>query len=235
MTDTPQKPDTTLSDRVKTLESELESVRAALRNSANSQHLRELAGQVDAIGSRTPSPHPLGPIFLAESTATSGDQVAWKEKYVTDSGIVDFSGGRVVSDETSDTAAYIVPGSMGVVLSYAVPGGMRYAYFQGGNSISGLVTGNATGNGKYVGKSFAPNPSDVDPATNLAEADFGALADADDCLILNPVELGLSTSGHMVTETVNTTAFAIYFIGQLLHTNTDGTKVVAAMMFYAGC
>jgi hypothetical protein len=108
-----------------------------------------------------------------------------------------------------------------------------------GSGISGLITGNAAGSGKYTGKSFTDTPGgaggDVSASGALAEADFGTLAAADDCLVLNPVELGSSNTGHDVTQTANTGKFAIYFTGRLVRINSDGKKVVHAMLFFAGC
>lgn len=101
--------------------------------------------------------------------------------------------------------------------------------------ISGKVTSNAAGNGKYNGKSFTDVTSDVSASGNLAESDFGTLSSTEDCLILNPVELGSSTTGHDVTATANTDKFAIYFTGRLARVNSDGKKVVHAMLFYVGC
>jgi hypothetical protein len=101
--------------------------------------------------------------------------------------------------------------------------------------ISGKVTSNAAGNGKYNGKSFTDVTADVSASGNLAESDFGTLSSTEDCLILNPVELGSSTTGHDVTATANTDKFAIYFTGRLVRTNSDGIKVVHAMLFYVGC
>jgi hypothetical protein len=101
--------------------------------------------------------------------------------------------------------------------------------------ISGLVTSNAAGNGKYNGKSFSDVTADVSASGNLAESDFGTLSSTEDCLILNPVELGSSATGHDVTAAANTAKFAIYFTGRLGRINSDGKKVVHAMMFYVGC
>jgi hypothetical protein len=100
--------------------------------------------------------------------------------------------------------------------------------------ISGKVTSNASGNGKYNGKSFTDVTADVSASGNLAESDFGTLSSTEDCLILNPVELGSSTTGHDVTATANTDKFAIYFTGRLSRVNSDGKKVVHAMLFYVG-
>jgi hypothetical protein len=104
-----------------------------------------------------------------------------------------------------------------------------------GETISGKVTSDASGNGKYNGKSFTDVTSDVSASGNLAESDFGTLSSTEDCLILNPVELGSSTTGHDVTATANTDKFAIYFTGRLARVNSDGKKVVHAMLFYVGC
>jgi len=102
-------------------------------------------------------------------------------------------------------------------------------------TISGKVTSNASGNGKYNGKSFTDVTADVSASGNLAESDFGTLSSTEDCLILNPVELGSSQTGHDVTATANTNKFAIYFTGRLVRTNSDGKKVIHAMLFYVGC
>ena len=105
----------------------------------------------------------------------------------------------------------------------------------GQETISGLVTGNASGHGKYTGKSFADVTADVSASGDLAESDFGTLAASNDCLVLVPAELGNSTTGHDVTAAANTAKFAIYFTGRLVRINSDGTKVVHATMFWAGC
>jgi hypothetical protein len=101
--------------------------------------------------------------------------------------------------------------------------------------ISGKVTSDASGKGKYNGKSFTDRTTDVLATGDLAESDFGDLSSTEDCLILNPVELGSSTTGHDVTATANTDKFAIYFTGRLDRVNSDGKKVVHAMLFYVGC
>lgn len=106
-----------------------------------------------------------------------------------------------------------------------------------GAIVSGFVTGNAAGNGKYVGKSFISIPTtDVSASGSLATADMGTLASAADCLILNMVEAdGVTTTGHDVTAAANTSQFAIYFLGQLQQVNSDGTKVIRALLIYAAC
>lgn len=101
--------------------------------------------------------------------------------------------------------------------------------------ISGKITGNASGNGKYTGKSFADVTADVSASGNLAEADFGTLAAANDCLVLNGPELGVSNTGHDVTAATNTAQFSLYFTGRLVRVNSDGTKVVHAQLFWVGC
>ena len=99
--------------------------------------------------------------------------------------------------------------------------------------ISFLITGNATGAGKYVGKTFTAPPAGVDPASDLASGDFGTLAGSANALILNPPELAMSNTGHDVNSTYN--AFSLYGCGSLLCVNSDGTLVIVAQMFYAGC
>ena len=64
---------------------------------------------------------------------------------------------------------------------------------------------------------------------------MGTLAASEDCLILNAAELGLSTPGHYITASANTSQFAIYFVGRLLRTNANGIKVVQVYMPFAGC
>ena len=102
-------------------------------------------------------------------------------------------------------------------------------------TISGLITSNASANGAYNGKSFTDRTSDVAPSGSIAEADFGTLAAAEDCLVLNAAELGLATPGHYVTAAVNTAQFAIYFVGRLVRTNSNGIMVVEVYMPWAGC
>lgn len=107
-----------------------------------------------------------------------------------------------------------------------------------GTIVTGKVTSNAVGKGKYYGKSFQPftkHSGDVDPATDLIDTDMGTMSLTEDCLILNVVERGVSTTGHMVTEGTNTDQFAIYFIGVLQQINSDGKKVVRGQLYYAGC
>jgi hypothetical protein len=111
-----------------------------------------------------------------------------------------------------------------------------YVFWQSlAGMISGKVTSDASGKGKYNGKSFTDRSTDVLGTGDLAESDFGTLSSTEDCLILNPVELGSSTTGHDVTATANTDKFAIYFTGRLSRVNSDGKKVVHAMLFYVGC
>lgn len=104
-----------------------------------------------------------------------------------------------------------------------------------GVGISGLITGNASGNGKYTGKSFNDITTDVSASGTLAESDCGTLATSNDCLILNLTELGSSTTGHDLTAAANTSQFSLYFVGRLLRVNSDGTKVVQIAQTYTGC
>ena len=104
-----------------------------------------------------------------------------------------------------------------------------------GDSISGLITGNAAGAGKYTGKTFGDPTADVPASGDLAESDFGTLAEAEDCLILNAAELGFADGSHWVTQAYNTDAFAIYFAGRLVRVNSDGKKVIQVYMPFRGC
>lgn len=105
----------------------------------------------------------------------------------------------------------------------------------GGQTITGLFTSNAAGRGKYFGKSFTDPVSDVSAITNLAEGDFGTLSSTEDCLILVPPELGVSNTGHDITNAINTAQFSLYFTGRLVRTNGDGKKVVHVERLWAGC
>ncbi len=105
----------------------------------------------------------------------------------------------------------------------------------GNRVISGKITGNAAGNGKYTGKSFKSMTADVAASGSLAESELGGLQTANDCLVLNLAELGSSTTGHDVTAVTNTAQFAIYFVGLHRWTNSDGTKVIEAVEFFVGC
>jgi hypothetical protein len=101
--------------------------------------------------------------------------------------------------------------------------------------INGKITSNAAGSGKYNGKSFTPPAGDINPASDLSEADFGVLSGSEDLLVLNPIELGVSNTGHDVTATDNTDHFSLYFTGNLMSVNSDGIKVVVVNYFWIGC
>lgn len=89
--------------------------------------IQEMRGQIAAVNARIRPPTPLRDYFIVDATATdSSGTAAWKEKYVTDAGIVDFNSGREVTDETSDVAAYPLGVNQGIVIAYPTPGGMRY-------------------------------------------------------------------------------------------------------------
>lgn len=84
------------------------------------------------------------------------------------------------------------------------------------------ITGNAAGGGKYTGKTVDPSgvTSDVSGSGNLAESDLGTVAGSNDVLALNFDEVGQST--HILS----TSYLPLVFVGYLIKTNSDGTKVV---------
>lgn len=102
-----------------------------------------------------------------------------------------------------------------------------------GGGITFLVTGNATGNGKYTAKAFTDPTADISYSSNLAAGDFGTAATSNNSIVLNAPELGFSNTGHDLNATSN--KFSLYGVGRLIHTNTDGTMIIAASQFWTGC
>ncbi len=102
-------------------------------------------------------------------------------------------------------------------------------------SVTFKITTDHTADAVYHAKSFTDVVADVVPSGALAEADIGTIATANDCLVLNLVELGSSQTGHDVTATLNTDHFSLYGFGRVAHINTDGTKIVHALGFFVGC
>jgi hypothetical protein len=85
------------------------------------------------------------------------------------------------------------------------------------------ITGNATGGGKYTGRTISAATSDVSNSSDLAEGDLGTVASADNCLILNTGEIGEST--HDLTDSDSDDG-NLYHVGAIIRTNSDGTVVV---------
>lgn len=103
-------------------------------------------------------------------------------------------------------------------------------------NVRGFITGNATGGGKYVGKSYITIATgDASASGDLASLDIGTLSSTVNCIIFNASEVGLADGGHYLTATQNTENFAIYFEGTLIKTNSDGTLVVLIDKQWAGC
>ena len=52
--------------------------------------------------------------------------------------------------------------------------------------------------------------------------------------MLNLPEVGFSNTGHDLTN-VTTQAFSLFGTGQLVRVNANGTKIIRANLYYAGC
>jgi hypothetical protein len=108
-------------------------------------------------------------------------------------------------------------------------------------TISGKITGTATGGGIYVGKSRVDRTDfgTVSDATlggsDFIESTLGALAGENDTLIFNAAECTLQSGSHFLTASLNTDQIAIDFVGRLLGITSDGTKIVEVYMPFAGC
>lgn len=215
--------------RLRKLEAMVAALTTKLAQHDGGGAVDELSGRVDEVAARIVSPHPLRPYLIGEVTAGTGDRVAFKEKYATDSGLVDFASGRVVDDETTDYAAYIVPPTMGLLVTYDIPGGVRNAFIPAGNGISGLITSDGSEDGQYIGKSYVANT-----ATASVK---GTLVGSADCIIWDLAETGLSGgTGHDVTATPNSTAFALGFVGIVVGYDSDsGKKLVHGTVYWAAC
>jgi hypothetical protein len=87
-----------------------------------------------------------------------------------------------------------------------------------------VINSTASGGGKYHGRTLVgPASADVSDSSNLADADFGTFAGANDVLALNTRESGAG-AGH----DLDAAGFLpLIFFGWLLKTNSDGVKVVA--------
>lgn len=196
----------------------------------------DLQAQIDELRSMVRLPDILPSLFPAR-IGTSG---TWQELNVVSGSLIDFLGGRncsssshpstpIIANSTAGTAAFLLE----------VPDDPNNRYLQivggSGGTLAGLITGNASGSGKYTGKSFADITSNVSASGALAEADCGTLATSNDCLVLNLIELGSTNTGHDLTATANVTQFSLYFVGRLLRVNSDGTKVIEIDRTYAGC
>jgi len=80
------------------------------------------------------------------------------------------------------------------------------------------VTSAASGGGKYNGRLLDFPTSDVSASGNLAAGDIGVDSGVDNCLVLNPPEIGAST--HLISD-------GSIIHGVLRRINADGTYVVA--------
>lgn len=89
------------------------------------------------------------------------------------------------------------------------------------------ITGNATGGGKYTGKSRIAGPSsDVSASSSVAESDLGTFAPSNDCLVLNFAEEGESTHDLTAgTPKIDT------FLCHWFRTNSDDKKVCAVVAY----
>lgn len=95
----------------------------------------------------------------------------------------------------------------------------------------GIITGNATGGGKYYGKQIIAAGAAVSASTNLTQSDIGTLA-TETVLFLNLEEVGRSS--HVLTELGSTP----YFIGRIIGYSTEATPklvVVGLSIQSAGC
>jgi hypothetical protein len=89
------------------------------------------------------------------------------------------------------------------------------------------ITGNATGGGKYNGKSYTHDgTSDVAATGNVSESELGTLASADDCLVLNFAEEG-ETTHDLTAGTPEIDTFLCHWY----RTNSDGKKVCAVVAY----
>jgi len=87
-------------------------------------------------------------------------------------------------------------------------------------AITFKITGDASGGGKYYGRSFT-GAIGTAATGNLAESDLGTLATADNLLIFNLQELGQST--HELTAG---TPKVKYFTGHIKGKAEDGKTLV---------
>lgn len=108
----------TLVERVKELAETVEA-----KNTEIESQREELAKIKRASQDVKDEPHqnPFKPIFFAELTGNTGAKYAWKEKYITANGPVDFAEGRVVDDSEDICAAHEVNGKTTVPVGTVVP------------------------------------------------------------------------------------------------------------------
>jgi hypothetical protein len=66
-----------------------------------------------------------------------------------------------------------------------------------------------------------------------AAATLGTLSSTVDCLVVNMPEVGIT--GSYLTQTINTNNFALYGIGKLIGTTSDGIKLIQTMAYWVGC
>lgn len=83
------------------------------------------------------------------------------------------------------------------------------------------VVSAAAGGGKYNGRILEHATADIPDAGNLSVSELGTVPSLDNCLVLNPPEIGKSTH-DLTTGTPN----AQYFWGVVFHVNSNGTRVV---------
>lgn len=94
-----------------------------------------------------------------------------------------------------------------------------------GSIVVVKITGNATGGGKYLGKIFRlTRTADIAQTGNLAEAEIGTLPSANDAIVVNLTELGLST--HDLT---NGTPKVTVYLGKVYHINSADPKYVVVI------
>lgn len=117
--------------RLKKLEDDLARLRQAVGQQQPSQTpVNELAARVDTLASRTAGPHPLRPYFFSAITASSGADHSWQEQYVTDSGVIDFTGGRAASDRGVEIQGWenVPDTAVTIMFCYDIPGSTQYAF-----------------------------------------------------------------------------------------------------------
>ncbi len=205
--------------------------------------IKEIEKAVEDLRRDIQIPNPYKDVFIFSTVATSGSAISWKEQCIVSGNYADFGPPRSGSLASGGWAksiqdgAFVSVGQTGLMIQKEDPGNkeMAFRYVAGSSTITGLITSNAAGGGKYNGKSITITPGDVSASGDLDVSDLGTLSSTEDCLVLDMSEMGLADGGHYLTETVNTDQFAIYFEGWLLQTNSDGKKVVVIDKQWAGC
>ena len=183
---------------------ELEGVVASLK-----------AGNDPRFGNRSP-------IFPAELTA--GRQ--WAEQSIT-AGVLDAVAGNGRSCTSNSANSALLSPVPGAFLYESREGNKTRYLIVGFIAIWVKITGDATGGGKYNGKSYANTiSSDVSASGNVSESELGTLAASDDCLVLNFAEEGETTHDLTAGTPENDT-----FLCHWYYTNSDHKKVCAVVAY----